>query len=82
MRLARTGTALVGLILGLLVSVAAWIYFETLLLFLFLPFVPFLFTRRGREQQPRSVRQCPRCNFQTADPDHEFCPRDGSRLRQ
>jgi len=81
-RSSRTLTALVGLTLGLLVSVAAWIYFETLLLFLFLPFVPFLFARRNREPQPRSVRRCPRCEFQTADPDHEFCPRDGSRLRE
>ena len=40
----RTATALVGL--GLAVSVGAWIAFGTLVLFLLLPFVPFLFAGR------------------------------------
>ncbi|MFC6718788.1 hypothetical protein ACFQGT_15125 [Natrialbaceae archaeon GCM10025810] len=44
----RTVTAVVGLLLGLLVSVAAWIYFDTFLLFLFLPFVPLLAPGIGR----------------------------------
>lgn len=39
----RTLTALAGLAISLVVSVAAYVYFGTLLLFLFVPFVPFLF---------------------------------------
>ncbi|MFP8952603.1 hypothetical protein ACLI4Z_06455 [Natrialbaceae archaeon A-arb3/5] len=74
----RTVTALAGLAVSLLVSVAAWLFLETLLFFLFLPFVPFLFARTGDENP---TRRCPRCSFETTDPDHEFCPRDGSRLQ-
>ncbi|ADD05858.1 uncharacterized protein Nmag_2295 [Natrialba magadii ATCC 43099] len=42
---ARTSTALAGLLFGIAVSIAAWVVLDTLLLFLFLPFVPFLFSR-------------------------------------
>ena len=76
----RTITALVGLTFGLVVSVGAWLYFDTLLLFLFLPFVPFLFAGRGRSREP--ARTCPRCDFRSRNPEYEFCPRDGSRLRR
>ncbi|WIV67407.1 hypothetical protein [Natrialbaceae archaeon AArc-T1-2] len=75
----RALTAVVGLVVGLAVSVAVWLYFETLLLFLFVPFVPFLFASRRRDRRP--TRHCPRCGFQTTDPEHEYCPRDGTRLR-
>ncbi|WP_255194103.1 hypothetical protein [Natronobeatus ordinarius] len=81
----RTITALVGLSAGLVVSVGAWIYFETMLLFLFLPFVPFLVAGRGdnrRDERQEPGRACPRCGFRSADPEHEYCPRDGSRLQR
>ncbi|ELY62135.1 hypothetical protein C493_00930 [Natronolimnohabitans innermongolicus JCM 12255] len=85
----RTATALVGLLLGVVVSVFAWLYFETLLLFLFLPFVPFLFARgaerpseaESEDQGVRRHKRCPACSFQTTDPSYEYCPRDGRRLR-
>ena len=83
----RTITALAGLIFGIVLSVAAWVYFDTLLLFLFLPFVPFIFggdsrgTATGTDRSP-AVRQCPQCSFRTTDPEFEYCPRDGHRLRE
>lgn len=43
----RTVTALVGLIVSLAISVAAWMVFDSLILFLFVPFVPLLLRRRG-----------------------------------
>ena len=70
-----------GLAAGLVVSVGAWVYFETLLLFLFLPFVPFLFAGRGGDRDRRRVRSCPECDFRTEDREYEYCPRDGTRLR-
>lgn len=77
----RAATALVGLVASLLVSAAAWYYYETFLLFLFVPFVPFIFRRRsGSESTPESARECPVCGFQTADRSFEYCPRDGTRL--
>lgn len=77
----RTATALVGIVASLLLSAAAWYYFETLLLFLFVPFVPFLL-RRGRASGPadETVRECPACGFRTTDTSFAYCPRDGSRL--
>ncbi|WP_345781423.1 hypothetical protein [Natrononativus amylolyticus] len=72
-------TALVGLLVGLTVSVAAWVYFGTVLFFLFLPFVPFLF--RSRETGGDApFRRCPTCGFETRTPDYEYCPRDGAHL--
>lgn len=77
----RTATALVGLAASLLVSVAAWYYFETLLLFLFVPFVPLLLRgRRDAGTGGPAVRECPACGFRTAEPGFDFCPRDGTRL--
>ena len=87
----RTITALAGLAFGIAVSVAAWVYLDTLLLFLFLPFVPFLFgggstgaERTGTAGPPRSstVRECPECSFRTTESEFEYCPRDGRRLRE
>lgn len=75
----RTATAVVGLVVGLAVSAAAWVAFDSLVLFLFVPFVPFLFRRGDRERPPR--RTCPTCGFATRDPEYEHCPRDGRRLR-
>jgi len=74
----RTLTAAVGLLVSLLVSALAWVYLDTLLLFLVVPFVPFLF-RRGTTEQPQ-VRECPVCDYRTRDPSHDYCPRDGHTL--
>ena len=73
----RTATAIVGLIASLLISAIAWAYFDTFLLFLLVPFVPFLFRRSGSTP---SVRECPTCGFRTTDPEFHHCPRDGTRL--
>ena len=75
---ARTATAATGLLASLAITVALWWYFDTLLVFLFLPFVPFLFRTRARSQPP--VRECPVCEFQTRNDEFEYCPRDGHRL--
>lgn len=78
----RTATAVAGLAASLLVSAALWWYFETALFFLFVPFVPFLFGRGGRDDASvtRPVRECPECGFRTADRKYQYCPRDGTRL--
>ncbi|WP_251341398.1 hypothetical protein [Haloplanus halophilus] len=73
----RTATAAVGLVASIAVSVAAWYYFDTLLVFLLLPFVPVLF-RRGDDRPP--VEECPVCDFSTRDPSVNYCPRDGTAL--
>jgi hypothetical protein len=82
----RTLTALVGLFVSLVVSAAVYVYFDTLLLFLFVPFVPFLFRfgdDRGEERDAEPVvRECPECGFRTLDPEYDYCPRDGRRLRE
>lgn len=74
---ARTRNALLGLAVSLLVTAVAWVVFDTLLVFLFLPFVPFLF-RRSSARPP--VRRCPECGFATRDPESAYCPRDGTEL--
>ena len=77
----RTTTAAVGLVASLLLSVAAWYYLHTFVLFLFVPFVPFLL-RGGatRAAASEAVRVCPACGFRTTDRAFEYCPRDGTRL--
>lgn len=75
----RAATALAGVLVSLVVSVAAWVYFDTVLLFLLVPFVPFLF-RGGRSRGPPSVSRCPVCGFETRDPSFGYCPRDGTAL--
>lgn len=72
-------TALVGLIASLGISIAAWVLFDTLLLFLLVPVVPLLFSRRG-ESASVDVKRCPVCGFQTREPSFSHCPRDGSQL--
>lgn len=69
----RTATAAVGLA----VSVGAWYYFDTLIAFLLLPFVPVLF---GRGDDGASRRECPACGFTSRDPSVEYCPHDGTHL--
>jgi len=76
----RTLTAAVGLLASLLVTAALWWYFDTLLVFLFLPFVPFLFRGFGGDDGPTIVQECPHCGFQATSEAYDYCPRDGSRL--
>ena len=76
----RVATAALGLLVSLLISAAAWYYFETFLLFLFVPFVPFLLRRGGGSSDDERVRSCPKCGFRTTDAAFEYCPRDGTRL--
>lgn len=75
----RTATAIVGLLFSLVVSVAAWMLFDTLLLFLLVPFVPFLFRRRTAENEV-AIRECPVCGFKTRTQSYEYCPHDGAEL--
>ena len=76
----RLVTAAIGLLVSLLISAAAWYYFETFLLFLFVPFVPLLLRRGDGSSDAKRVRSCPECGFQTTDSAFEYCPRDGTRL--
>lgn len=81
----RTLTALVGLLLSILVSVAVYLYTNSLFVFLFVPFVPFLFrglaTETGPDRTPER-RACPQCDYRTRNPENEYCPRDGTRLER
>lgn len=78
----RTATALVGLAASLAISVAAWVYFDSLLLFLFVPFVPFLLRRGGERADRPQPATCPTCGFRTPDPDYTHCPLDGTPLER
>ena len=80
----RTVTALVGLALSVVVSVVAWVYFDTLFVFLFLPLVPLLFARGRRSggDEEHTVYECPACGFRTGDPEFVYCPRDGTELEE
>jgi hypothetical protein len=81
----RTLTALVGLLGSLALSAALYLYTGSLLFFLFVPFVPFLFRAGGAERADRErppARKCSRCGFRTRDPEFEYCPRAGSRLHE
>lgn len=79
----RTLTALAGIVGSLLISAIVYVYTGSLLFFLVVPFVPFLFGSGGSEraEQP-PVRECPQCDFVAHDPQFDYCPRDGSRLRE
>jgi hypothetical protein len=78
----RTAAALVVGAASLAASVLVYYYTGSLLFFLFVPFVPFLFSDRKTEteQDTRAVLECSRCGFSTRDPEFEYCPYDGSRL--
>lgn len=79
----RLLTAGVGLVASLAVSVALWLYFDTFLFFLFLPFVPFLFRGVGDdEHEGPTPRECPQCDFRTVNDEYDYCPRDGRRLQE
>lgn len=75
----RMATALVGVSASLGISIAAWILFETLLLFLLVPVVPLLFRHR-RETASEGQKRCPVCGFETRQTSFSHCPRDGTRL--
>ena len=79
----RYATAVLGVLVSVIVSVLAWWYLDTLLFFLLIPFVPFLF-RSGRDghdaRTDSAAKRCPECGFRTRDPSYSYCPRDGSRL--
>lgn len=80
----RALTAAVGLIAGVLVSVFVYWQYDTLLVLLFVPFLPLLF-RRGVEAETEAaaqIRECPECGFRTADPEFTHCPHDGNRLEE
>lgn len=75
----RYVVAIVGLLASVLVSVIAWVAFDTIVLFLLIPFVPLVWWRvDGSESRP--VRRCPQCGFSTTTPGYDYCPRDGTRL--
>lgn len=76
----RTLTALAGLLASLAVSAALYWYTGSVLFFLFVPFVPFLFGSGGADEPKRTVKRCETCGFTTTDESHEYCPRDGRRL--
>lgn len=78
----RTATALAGLLVSLALSAALWYYFDSLLFFLFVPFVPFLFRGSDGEGERRAVAECPVCGYRTADVEYDYCPRDGTRLER
>jgi hypothetical protein len=84
MAASRTATAVVGLVASLAISIAVYVATGWLFLFVFVPFVPFLFARPlggdGPDRPP--PRECPQCGFRTRDPDFEYCPRDGRSLRE
>jgi len=77
MNRASLWTAAAGLLVSLFVSVAAYVFFDTLLFFLFVPFVPIL--ARGAVARPPEKR-CPACCFQTRSADANYCPLDGTEL--
>lgn len=73
----RTLTALAGLVIGLAVSAAVWYFLDSVLLFLFLPFVPVWWWRQTPD---RPLKRCSTCGFQAREPEVAYCPRDGTRL--
>ncbi len=77
---ARSATAAVGIIASFFISVILWWFFETALVFLFVPFVPFLFRRYTNEAPEDSIRNCPTCGYQTTNDAYSYCPKDGTRL--
>lgn len=77
----RMITALVGVGISLVVSILLWLWLDTLAVFLFVPFVPFLFRGFSQRRVGSAVRECPACGFETCSTEFEYCPRDGHRLK-
>jgi hypothetical protein len=65
-----------GLLGSLAVSAAIYWYTGQLFAFLFIPFVPLLLSRRGRDGD---TRRCPECGYTTRR-EYAHCPRDGTPL--
>ena len=85
MAASRTITALAGLVASLALSAAIYVATGSLLLFVFVPFIPFVLSRSlgGRaDEETAPVRECPNCGFRARDPEFDYCPRDGRRLRE
>jgi len=83
----RSLTAVAGLVASLLISVVLWWYTGALFLFLFVPFVPFLFRGfagggQSSEREPPEQLRCPECGFSTRNQEYEYCPRDGQPLEE
>jgi len=82
----RPVAALVGLVASLAISAAIYVLTGSMLLFVVVPLVPFLFTRsHGGETEGSdrsSPRECPACGFRASSRDFEYCPRDGRRLQE
>lgn len=76
----RYGTALLGAVISIALSIVLWQVFGTALFFLFVPFVPFVLGQRRSAE--RTTRTCPNCGFRTEDPDGQYCPYDGARLSE
>jgi uncharacterized paraquat-inducible protein A len=78
-RRSSLGTAAVGLVASLAVSVAAYWLLDTLFVFLVVPFAPFLF----RPSTDRAVeRVCDTCGYRTRSSAVAYCPRDGTELER
>jgi hypothetical protein len=77
----RTATTVIVALASLALSVALAVLLDFFLLFLVVPFVPFLFAD-DTDADETEVRQCPVCGFRTRDEDHLYCPRDGEELRR
>lgn len=74
----RSATATVAVIASLAISIAIAAYLDSFVFFLFVPFVPFLFSDRDEGEE---IRECPVCGFRTRDGTYDYCPRDGEELR-
>ena len=78
MAASRTVTALAGLAASLAISAAIYLVTGSLLVFVFVPFVPFLFSRSPGEESPGAdrppPRECPECGFRARNPHsgHSF----------
>ncbi|MFB6198314.1 MAG: hypothetical protein ABEI52_08625 [Halobacteriaceae archaeon] len=77
MRWKWTRSLVIGLAISILLTLGAWIYFNTLFVFLFLPFIPILVRRSGKS----NVVTCPKCGFHTRK-DFQYCPHDGTELER
>lgn len=77
-------TALAGILASLAITAAIYLYTGSLLVFLVVPFVPFVLSRsrQGPADDRPPAKACPECGFRTRDPGFEYCPRDGRRLRE
>ena len=76
----RALVALLGLGVSVALSAALWYVFDVPFVFLFLPFVPFFFLRRGGAAGATPKKRCPVCGYETQNPSYDHCPRDGTEL--